>query len=384
MTVPTTETVTETRRTTPPRAPTASAGTAPSTAPEPAPAPSRQPVPVPVSLPKTAAPVTEAGTGPVPDLSWPGPGPDLSWPGPGPDLDSTGQLIGRIGSQLGSGLLRVRPRHAPAPVLLLAAHGSRDPRALATVRVLLERVRELRPGLDVRLGHVELDAPLLTDALRALDRPRNSREVPGTGGAPHTGGPPGTGGAPASGVVLVPLLLSRGRHVKHELPAAARARPALPSRVAAPLGPHPLLVEALRERLADTGWRVRGARERATSGVVLAAAGSRDPDAAADTRATAELLAQRLGVPVVPAYSCAATPTVPAALRALAARGRHRVAVASYFTAPGRCAARCAEAAPGPVAAPLGAHPAVARLVLRRYDEARAGAPAVPPLFGAP
>lgn len=368
MRVPTTETVAETCRTTPPRAHTAPTGAAPFTTPAPAPAP--RPVP------GVTAPAGEAKSGPAPAFAVPapptaGPVPDLSWPGPGVGLDSAGQLIGRIGSQLGSGLLRVRPRHSPAPALLLVAHGSRDPRALATVRVLLERVRELRPGLDVRLGHVELNAPLLTDALGELDRPRDSREAPGTGGAP------------ASGVVLVPLLLSRGHHVKHDLPAAAHARPALPSRVAAPLGPHPLLVEALRERLSEAGWRVRDARERATSGVVLAAAGSRDPDAATDTRATAELLAQRLGVPVVPAYASAATPTVPAAIRALAARGRHRVAVASYFTAPGRFATQSAEAAPGPVAAPLGAHPAVARLVLRRYDEARAGAPSVPPLLGA-
>ncbi len=110
--------------------------------------------------------------------------------------------------------------------------------------------------------------------------------------------------------------------------------------------------------------------------MVLAAAGSRDPDSAQDTRRTAGMLATRLGVPVVPAYASAATPTVPAALRALAARGRHRAFVASYFTAPGRFASACADAVPHRAAAPLGAHPAMARLVLHRYDQAlTAGAP---------
>ena len=47
-----------------------------------------------------------------------------------------------------------------------------------------------------------------------------------------------------------------------------------------------------------------------------------------------------------PAYATTAAPTVPDAIRALAARGRHRVAVASYFTAPGRFATESAEAAP--------------------------------------
>jgi sirohydrochlorin ferrochelatase len=110
--------------------------------------------------------------------------------------------------------------------------------------------------------------------------------------------------------------------------------------------------------------------ERRTSAVVLAAAGSRDPDSAVDTRRTAHLLAHRLGVPVIPAYASTATPTVPTALRALAARGRERVAVASYFTAPGRFATECAQAAPWISSAPLGTHPAMTDLLLHRYDQA--------------
>ncbi|MBT2458161.1 sirohydrochlorin chelatase [Streptomyces sp. ISL-86] len=226
------------------------------------------------------------------------------------------------------------------PTLVAVAHGSRDPRALHTVRALLDRVRELRPVLDVRLGHIELNRPLLGDTLQ---------EVSGA-------------------AVLVPLLLGRGHHVKRDLPASAARAAHLRIRVAAPLGPHPLLVEALYDRLVEAGWAPGTA-------VVLAAAGSRDPDSAADTRRSAELLSERLGgVPVVPAYASATAPTVPDAVRALAARGHHRVAVASYFTAPGRFAAQCAAAAPGPAAAPLGAHPGLARLVLLRYDHAAAAA----------
>ncbi|MDH2393611.1 sirohydrochlorin chelatase [Streptomyces sp. HNM0663] len=239
------------------------------------------------------------------------------------------------------------------PVLVAVAHGSRDPRAFATVSALLDRVRELRPGLDVRLGHIELNEPLLPDVLAGLSGP----------------------GRPAR-AVLVPLLLSRGYHVRHDLPRAAAALQGIPGadvRIAAPLGPHPLLVEALYDRLAEAGWRPEDGAARST-GVVLAAAGSRDPDSAADVRRAARLLGERLGdTPVVAAYASAAAPAVPAAVRALAARGRHRIAVASYFTAPGLFAARSAAAAPWIAAAPLGVHPALARLVLRRYDAAAAG-----------
>ncbi|MEU8453116.1 sirohydrochlorin chelatase [Streptomyces griseoaurantiacus] len=245
----------------------------------------------------------------------------------------------------------------PPPTLVLVAHGSRDPRTLTTVHALLDRVRALRPGLPVRLGHIELNAPLLPDTLAAL----------GTAGSPGSADGAGSAGS----AVLVPLLLGRGHHVKHDIPAAAAAAPAR-TLVAAALGPHPLLVDALHTRLLEAGWPpAPGAAARVRAGVVLAAAGSRDPDSAADTGRTAALLAERLGVPVVPAYASAAAPTVPEAVRALAARGRRRIALASYFTAPGRFHAESAGAAPWIAAAPLGAHPAMARLVLHRYEEAR-------------
>ncbi|MFF7469953.1 CbiX/SirB N-terminal domain-containing protein [Streptomyces sp. NPDC008092] len=228
------------------------------------------------------------------------------------------------------------PRPGP-PALVLVAHGSRDPRALSTVRALVDRVRALRPGVPVHLGHIELNAPLLPDTLATL------------------------GDAEA---VLVPLLLGRGHHVKRDIPETAAAADAR-TRVAAPLGPHPLLADVLHARLLEAGWRPRPA-----SAVVLAAAGSRDPDARVDTSRMAALLAARLGVPVVPAYASAATPTVPEAITALRARGRRHIALASYFTAPGRFATECAAHAPWLASAPLGAHDAMAELVLHRYEQA--------------
>ncbi|GFE17115.1 hypothetical protein Sgleb_51620 [Streptomyces glebosus] len=257
----------------------------------------------------------------------------------------TGGLAAEITAQLSTQLRRVRLHgfrapETPAPTLVAVAHGSRDPRALPTVRALLDRVRALRPGLDVRLGHIELNRPLLADTLDGL------------------------GGA----AVLVPLLFGRGHHVTHDLPAALAAAPQLTGRVAAPLGPHPLLAEALHGRLLAAGFPEAPCPRTA---VVLAAAGSRAPRSAQDTERTAHLLSARLGgTPVLPAYASAAAPTVADAVRALTARGHGRIAVAGCFTAPGRFATQCAAAAPGPAAEPLGDHPALARLVLHRYDQA--------------
>ncbi|WP_336048955.1 sirohydrochlorin chelatase [Streptomyces sp. CA2R101] len=274
-------------------------------------------------------------------MTAPIPHPPSAFPGP----LGAGDLAAEISAQLGTRLGRVRlhgfRRPAPPPPTLVAvAHGSRDPRALPTVRALLDRVRALRPGLPVRLGHIELNRPLLADTLAELD----------------------------GAAVLVPLLFGRGHHVTHDLPAALTGAPHLAGRVAEPLGPHTFLAEALHGRLLEAGFPdgrcPRGA-------VVLAAAGSRAPRSAQDTERTAQLLSARLGgTPVLPAYASAAAPTVPDAVRELTARGHDRIAVASCFTAPGRFATQCAAAAPGPASAPLGDHPALARLVLHRYDQA--------------
>lgn len=227
-----------------------------------------------------------------------------------------------------------------APALVAVAHGSPDPRARRSVDELLRRVRRLRPGLRVEPAFLGIDAPPLPDVLTRLPGP----------------------------AVLVPLLFTRGHHVKHDIPAqvAAAGRPAV---VAGCLAPHPLLVEALYGRLVEAGYRGLGA-------VVLAAAGSRDPESTAGIRHTADLLSARLlGAPVVTAFASAARPTVPEAVDLLRDRGHRQIAVASCFTAPGLFAARCAAAAPGVAAEPLGAHPAFARLLLHRYDRA-AGRPA--------
>ncbi|GAB2806641.1 sirohydrochlorin chelatase [Streptomyces daliensis] len=294
----------------------------------------------------------------------------------------------RFTSQLTSQLHAIRPPHpsspsrsamSDAPTLVAVGHGSRDPRAERTLRELCVRVRALRPGLRVELAHIELNAPLLPDALADLPAPRPGAETGGESG-------PGAG----CGAVLVPLLFGRGFHVKHDIPRALAAAPHLDARAAAPLGPHPLLAEALYERLAEAGWVTAGkrrgtARTRGpvsgpgpgSGAVVLAAAGSRDPEYVDGVERMAAQLSARLGgVPVLPAYASAAAPTVTEAVRALRARGHRRIGLASYFTAPGRfaseCAAACvAEAPDAVVAAPVGAHTALARLVLHRYDESR-------------
>ncbi|MER7752222.1 CbiX/SirB N-terminal domain-containing protein [Kitasatospora sp. NPDC097643] len=223
-------------------------------------------------------------------------------------------------------------------MLLAVAHGSRDAAASTTTRALLRLVRSLRPELPLHCCFLDLARPSLADTLAQL-----AHRQP----------------------ILVPLLLGTGYHIRVDLPAALATAGLPPERLAPALGPHPLLADALADRLTEAG-------APPDAPVVLAGAGSSDPVALADTARMAHLLATRLARPVTPAHLSAATPTPHQAVTTLQSAGHPHVALATYLLSPGFFAHRATTTPATWTTTPLGAHPAVARLVLRRYDEARA------------
>ena len=137
--------------------------------------------------------------------------------------------------------------------------------------------------------------------------------------------------------------------------------------MAPPLGPDPRLAPVLAARLAEAG--VPGGTP-----IVLACAGSRDPQAVLDTQRQAALLADQLASPVLPAYLSASRPTVDEAVATLSARTGGPVAVATYLLAPGFFHRRLRLSPATWVSGPIADHPAVAGLVLRRFRAARAAA----------
>ncbi|GHD61081.1 sirohydrochlorin chelatase [Streptomyces goshikiensis] len=240
-----------------------------------------------------------------------------------------------------------------SPALLVIAHGSRDPRHAATVHALTRRVRALRPGLRVETAYLDFNAPRVDRVLAALYAD-GVREV-----------------------VAQPLLLTRAFHAKADVPAALSEStvrlPGLAVRVAEVLGPSPLLVSALERRLSEAGL---GPADRATTGVVLASAGSTDPEAIAVIAEIAREWRHTGWCAVRPAFASAALPRTEEAVRALRAEGVRRIAVAPYVIAPGRLPDRIADGAAAGgadvVADVLGAAPELARLLLRRFDAAAA------------
>ncbi|GAA3384328.1 sirohydrochlorin chelatase [Cryptosporangium minutisporangium] len=236
------------------------------------------------------------------------------------------------------------------PVLLAVAHGTSYAPGIATLHALLERVRELAPGLRVELAFVDHEPPSVRGALSAFA----AADVP---------------------VATLPLLLTAASHSKGDIAGTVRLvrheRPGSVVTYGRPLGPDPLLLAALNDRAAEAG-------AGPDTAIVLASAGAADPDANAEIWRAARLFWEYRGggAPVEVAYASATTPTVTESVQRLHRLGHDDVLVVPYFLAPGKLPGgvqRDARAAGARTAEVLGAHESVARLVLARYAEAVGG-----------
>uniref|UniRef100_UPI0015FED4B3 sirohydrochlorin chelatase n=1 Tax=Nocardioides stalactiti TaxID=2755356 RepID=UPI0015FED4B3 len=138
-----------------------------------------------------------------------------------------------------------RRRGEPGKALLVTvAHGTRKTEGnRVAVELTVEAGRRL--GLPSIASYVELCEPLFADVVAGLRQP----------------------------AIVVPLLLSTGFHVRHDLPAAV-ADAGAPVVLGDPLGPDPLLAAAQVDRLVEAG-AVPG------QPIVMVAAGSNDPAASA-------------------------------------------------------------------------------------------------------
>lgn len=109
--------------------------------------------------------------------------------------------------------------------LVLFAHGARDPRWAAPFEAVAEALRAARPGLPVRLAYLEFMAPTLAEAGAAL------------------------AAAGCTRVVVLPMFLGAGGHVRQDLPrqleALRGAHPALGFELAGAIGEQPEVLAAM-------------------------------------------------------------------------------------------------------------------------------------------
>ncbi|WP_406079926.1 uroporphyrinogen-III C-methyltransferase [Micromonospora sp. NBC_00858] len=254
--------------------------------------------------------------------------------------------------------------------LVIVGHGTRSVAGVDQFAALVERVRRRGVVGDVEGGFIELSRPPLTDAVGALVA-RGHRAL-----------------------VALPLVLTAAGHGKGDIPAAMgreqERHPGLSYRYGRPLGPHPLLHDALEQRIdavlagADRAGTALTGADRADTWVALIGRGSTDPDANAEVAKVARLLWEGRGYAgVEPGFISLAEPSVPGVLDRLRRLGARRIVVAPYFlfagVLPDRIVAQSAEfAAAHPeldvrVADLIGDCDALADLVLERYAEALGG-----------
>jgi sirohydrochlorin ferrochelatase len=214
------------------------------------------------------------------------------------------------------------------PALLVVAHGTKSAAGSATTAALLTAIAAARPDVSVSLCFLDVVGPSLPDALELASGP----------------------------TVVLPLLLSTGFHVLTDIPAAVASRPGVV--IARHLGPDPLLVDALVDRLAE-------ARHGGAASTVLVGAGSSRAEAAAELAETGALLSARVRRPVT-------VLTMASDLRRGLTAQRPPVEVATYLLAEGQFVSTLRDAADGiaTVAEPIGVHPALVALVWARYDAA--------------
>jgi hypothetical protein len=212
------------------------------------------------------------------------------------------------------------------------------------------------PGVEIRVGYLEGDEAALSECLAVGDESAEADQFPS---------------------VVVPLLLSPSLRLDPAIRRLTGASP-IPAVLAAHLGPHPLVAEALHSRLAEAGL-VRHSRASGLSIsadgrgiVVLADIGEEATSAAA---VAAVLLASRLSVPVVPA-SLGDPASIVTAVDRLTESGAGRPALAPCLIGPETSISvldDLSAALGAPCAPAIGAHQAMGQLVAIRYGAALAG-----------
>lgn len=197
--------------------------------------------------------------------------------------------------------------------LVIAAHGTRLPEGQAAARVLTDVVRSLLPDVDVREAFVELDTPTIDAAVADLL----------AGGVEQ--------------VVVVPLMVGSGGHVREDIPeaieAGRRGRPGARVRYTPHLGPDPRLRSAVRQRIAA----VAGDWEASDTTVVFLGRGCSVTDANADHTRLGRVLFEEGGYAAVfDAFIQVVRPDLEAALDRAYACGGRRIVVAPNYLFPGR------------------------------------------------
>ena len=237
--------------------------------------------------------------------------------------------------------------------LILAAHGTRRPDGVAMIGDLAAQVSTLL-NRAVHVAFVDVVGPTPSEVLSSVAAATalHQREI--------------------EHAIVVPAFLSRGYHVRTDLPAHI-ASSGHPNVILTPaLGPSAEIMRIVAQQLVKSGWRPGDL-------IVLAAAGTSNSGARADLDTSATMLSVLTGSPVQLGFAASGEPRVSEAVdiarASIGREGRRRVAVASYLLADGLFQERLRGSGADLVSQPLGTHVGVARLIVHRFRGAVPPAP---------
>ncbi|NLU73623.1 hypothetical protein HCC61_13205 [Streptomyces sp. HNM0575] len=288
----------------------------------------------------------------------------------------------------------VAPENAPALVLAVPGTPSGTVRSIA--EEILSIARSELPGMDARIGYVEGDgeeyptlggvlAQTAADQQAAEERAAElaaveaaaAAEEGGDRGDAENGAATAAHRAPKTGAeerlvaLVIPLLAGPDAAGMRQIRQAVLSS-GTGAELTDVLGPHPLLAEGVHVKLSEAGL-ARADRARlftvatAADGIILASVGGEEAVQAAGI--TGMLLAARLAVPVL-AAGLDEEGAVARVAEQLREAGSQQLAVAPCLIGPevpaGLLDAAAAEAGCA-VAEPLGAYPAVGKLVASTY-----------------
>ncbi len=248
--------------------------------------------------------------------------------------------------------------------IVVAAHGSRDPRAIEEVEALVALMKARCPGRTITHGYLEFARPTIEEGVRS---------------AIEAGTRP---------IVMLPALLFAATHAKNDMPGELallkREYPQIDFHFGAPVDLHPAFLRLAQQRITEAEARSARVIRRTEACLVVVGRGTSDPDANSEVSKLARMLHEGLGFGhSYVCYAGTAEPGISAGLRTAARLGCVRIVVFPYFLFDGLLVKRIYAAADELAerhpelevlkAGYLGPHEDVAEVLLERAREGLQG-----------
>lgn len=244
--------------------------------------------------------------------------------------------------------------------IVIAGHGSRDADGITEFEDMIKVLKQRCPNRNITHGFLEFSRPTIDEAIRSNIQSGSQR------------------------IVMVPGVLLAATHAKNDMPSELLAMknefPNIDLNYGAALELHPSLFRACQERIIEAEAQASTVRNRADTCLVVVGRGTTDSDANSQVSKLARMLEEGMGFGAsFVCYSGTAKPVISEGLKMASKLGFSRLIVIPFFLFTGVLVKRIYAAVDELQkscpqleilkAKYLGAHPAVAEVLLERAAE---------------